>query len=332
MEANKIDEIDLLEILRKLYKSRKLILYVSIFFLILGVVVSLISPIKYSSSIIFIPQKSDTSNSSLSGVANLVGINFGSQSIGGEIPPSMYPEIGESPKYKRLLLDKIIDKNENLTLKKYIIDYYNLEDNQNKSNSSPLYISELDNNCFKIISDMIMIKNNESDGSVTITTSMPNAEYSAVVANISKEILQQIIIENKIESAKQNLDFSKNQLDEKKKEFDKIQSKLSYFKDSNLNLVNSLIIDEQNKLEAEFQIINAVVTELSKQVEQAKLQVTKDTPVFSTIREATIPILRSSPKRKQIVLVYTLIGFFIASLFILVKDFISNILIEIVKK
>ena len=91
MEANKIDEIDLLEILRKLYKSRKLILYVSIFFLILGVVVSLISPIKYSSSIIFIPQKSDTSNSSLSGVANLVGINFGSQSIGGEIPPSMYP-------------------------------------------------------------------------------------------------------------------------------------------------------------------------------------------------------------------------------------------------
>ena len=28
---------------------------------------------------------------------------------------------------------------------------------------------------------------------------------------------------------------------------------------------------------------------LSKQVEQAKLQVTKDTPVFSTIKEAVIP-------------------------------------------
>ena len=50
-----------------------------------------------------------------------------------------------------------------------------------------------------------------------------------------------------------------------------------------------ICINEKNKLEAEFQIINAVVTELSKQVEQAKLQVKKDTPVFSTIKEAIIP-------------------------------------------
>ena len=46
---------------------------------------------------------------------------------------------------------------------------------------------------------------------------------------------------------------------------------------------------------AEFGIINAVVSELSKQVEQAKLQVTKDTPVF-TIREAVIPN-KKSPKK-----------------------------------
>ena len=75
----------------------------------------------------------------------------------------------------------------------------------------------------------------------------------------------------------------------KKLEFDEIQSKLAYFSDSNLNTVNSFVNNEKDKLQAEFQIINAVVTELSKQVEQAKLQVTKDTPVFSTIKEAIIP-------------------------------------------
>ena len=102
--------------------------------------------------------------------------------------------------------------------------------------------------------------------------------------------------------------------------FDEIQSKLAYFTDSNLNSVNSFVINEKNKLEAEFEIINAVVTELSKQVEQAKLQVKKDTPVFSTIKEATISNLRSSPKRKQTVIIFSLIGLIFSLSFILVKE------------
>ena len=77
-----------------------------------------------------------------------------------------------------------------------------------------------------------------------------------LLAKNAKEILQKIIIENKIESARQNLIFSEKQLNEKKIEFDEIQSKLAYFKDSNLNLVNSFVINEKDKLEAEFQIIN----------------------------------------------------------------------------
>ena len=58
-------------------------------------------------------------------------------------------------------------------------------------------------------------------------------------AKNAREILQDIIIKNKIESANQVLEFSNNQLSQRKLEFDEIQSKLSYFKDSNLNLVNS---------------------------------------------------------------------------------------------
>ena len=50
---------------------------------------------------------------------------------------------------------------------------------------------------------------------------MSIAEYSAIIAINSKDILQKIIIENKIESARQNLKFSEEQLNEKKLEFDK---------------------------------------------------------------------------------------------------------------
>lgn len=329
MNLNNNSETEIVDILKRIYLGKKLIVTITLIFFVVGILFSLLSPIKYSSHTVFIPQNQETNSSSLSGVASLVGINLGSGVSGGEIPASMYPEIGDSPKFKRLILEKVIDKKRNLKLKNFIIDYYKLKDDNIHNSSSPMFVSELDQKCFNILNKMISIRANVKDGFVTIVGIMPIAEYSAVLASNSKEILQKIIIENKIERAKQNLKFSQERLNEKKIEFDLIQSKLSYFKDSNLNLVNSAIIYEQGKLEAEFQIINAVVTELSKQVEQAKLQVTKDTPVFSTIREAVIPNQRTSPKRTQLVLIFSIFGFIISTLLTIIIQPVKKLFLEI---
>lgn len=327
------DEIDLIEIFKKIYNSKKIIIYSTILLSVIGIAYAIMSPIKFESSTVFIPQNQEGSNSSsLSGVASLVGLNLGTSSYGGDIQLSMYPQIGESPKFKRQLLEQIIDKKNNLSLKDFFIENYEIENDENVNNFSPLYITNVEEICFKLISSIISISVNQKDGFVTISSNMANAEYSAIIANLSKEILQNIIIENKIETARQNLNFSKKQLIEKRLEFDEIQSKLAYFSDSNLNTVNSFVINEKDKLEAEFDIINAVVTELSKQVEQAKLQVTKDTPVFSTIKEATIPKKRTSPKRKQIVITFAFIGLISSIIFVLIAEPLNKIFIQIKSK
>lgn len=325
------DEIDLIQILKKFYNAKNLIFYISTIFVIIGVIVALLSPLKYSSSTIFITQSQESGNSSLSGVANLVGINLGASSYGGEIPTSMYPKVGNSTRFKRLMLDTTIDNENNFTLKDFLIDYYELE-NEDKLNSSSLYVSKIDEKCFQILNEIISISVNQKDRFITISSTMPVAEYSAIVAKMSREILQNIIIENKIETARQNLKFSEKQLTEKKLEFDDIQSKLAYFSDSNLNTVNSFVKNEKDKLEAEFEIISAVVTELSKQVEQAKLQVSKDTPVFSTIEEAVIPNTRISPKRTQLVIFYGFIGFVLSCFIVLIQEPLKKIILEIKSK
>ena len=323
------DEIDVRILIKRLYKSRKLIISISILFFFFGIALGFILPKKYSSQTVFIPQNQESSNgSSLSGVASLVGINLNQMSFGGEIPSSMYPEISQSIKFKRSILEKYIDLNNSVTLKMYLINYYGIKQEE-KINESQFHVSLSEEKCFKILDKIISIDVNQKDGFVTIKTEMPVAEYSAILAKLSKDILQTIIIENKIESAKQNLEFSENQLAEKKIEFEKIQNRLSYFKDSNLNIVNSSVINEQDKLEAEFNIINAVVEELAKQVEQAKLQVKKDTPVFSTIKEAAIPNSKTSPENFKLIIIFTFIGLLISSVFVLVKDYFSRIYFEI---
>lgn len=330
MDNIKDEEIDLVEILKKIYKSRKFILIISFSFALLGVAVAMLSPIKFSSETIFITQNQESNSSSLSGVASLVGINLGASNFGGEIPSSMYPQVTQSPKFKRLLLNSNIDFDNKINLKQYLIDYYKLNTENDKINSD-LYVSKLENHCFEIIDEIISVYVNQKDGFITLSSTLPVAEYSAILTKKAKEILQEIIINNKIESANQNLIFSQQQLEEKKLIFDEIQAKLAYFSDSNLNSVNSFVINERDKLEAEFQIINAVVTELSKQVEQVKLQVSKDTPVFSTIKEATIPNLRHAPKRTKTVIIFMLVGFISSLFIILLKDSFKKLYFDVVK-
>ena len=328
MNSNLNDAIDLIDLLRKLYKSKKLIIISTIIISIIGITYSLLLPLKYSSTTVFITQNQETGSSSLSGVASLVGINLGGGSYGGEIPATMYPQIVESVKFKRLLLNKVIDEKNNLTLENFISKYYSIKETE-EQNISELGMTSNEGEYFKILAGILNVSVNQNDGSISITSEMPNAEYSAKIAKFSRELLQNIIIEYKIETARQNLTFSEGQLIEKKKEIDEIYSKLAYFSDSNLNSVNSIILNEKNKLESEFQIISAAVEEISKQVEQAKLQLKKDTPVFSTIQEAIIPIQRSSPKRTQLVIIFGFLGFILSAVYVLTKDTLFKIFYEI---
>ena len=314
------DEIDLIEIAKTVWNGKKLIAIITSFFVLTGVLIALLSPVIFTSSTTFIPSSQEgTSGSSLSGVASLVGINLGAMSSGNEIPAPMYPLVAESVEFKRLMLDEFIDEKKQVKMKNFLIEYYKIDRSSEINNSNKSFVSKFENDLFQIINQILSISVNQKDGFVAISANMPESEYAAYAAINARNILQKIIINNKIKSAKQNLEFSEEQLKSKRVEFDEIQNKLANFNDSNLNIVNSSIINEREKLEADFQIINAVIVELSKQVEQNKLQVSKDTPVFSIIKEATMPILRSSPKRTQMVLMYGFVGLVISMIYVLIK-------------
>lgn len=326
---NNSDEIDLIELLKTAWGGRKQIVIISVVFLTIGVASALLSPVIYSSSTTFINSQTESPPASgLSGVASLVGINLGAFS-GNEIPPTMYPQIGESVEFKRSLLKSTIDGKKQIKLETFLADYNQIKTPESIGNSK-LFISEYEDKLFGLISDIISIRVNQKDAFVTISANMPESEYAANICINAREILQKTVINNRIKSAKQKLDYSEKQLKSKRIEFEEIQNKLAYFNDSNLNLVNSSVINERNKLEAEFEIINAVMIELSKQVEQRKLQVSEDTPVFSIIKEASMPVERSSPKRIQMILIFGFVGLIISVLYVLIKNSTKSVIKEII--
>jgi len=323
------NEINLIELLKTIWKGRKKIIIISSLFVLIGIAIAVISPVVYSSNTTFINSQTEPSQTSgLSGVASLVGINLSGISSGGEIPPTMYPQIGESVEFKRALLKSYIDEKKQIKLEDFLAKNAGIKKPLTLS-VNKLFVSEYENVLFNIISSVISISVNQKDGFITISAYMPKSEYAAITCINAREILQETVINNRIKSAKQKLEYSEEQLNSKRVEFEEIQNKLAYFNDSNLNLVTSSVIYERDKLQAEFEIINAVMVELSKQVEQRKLQVSEDTPVFSIIKEASMPVMRSSPKRTQTVIIYGLMGLMLSVLYTLVKGPMAAVFKEI---
>jgi len=350
---NNTDEIDLIELLKKIYFEKKFILKISILAALFGVAYALFQSNEYTSSTTFIPQlNSDikAGASSISGLASLAGINLGGiEGSSSEFPPTLYPQVVESVPFKlELLSSNITINNKNLTLrqyfnqnkalfnfqtiKKYIIGLPSLilgslKNKQQNANKSLIYsVSEEDFALFEKLNEVFFLSINDKEGFITISFTDENKMVSAQITKIAQSLLQEKIIQYKVKSSNELLDFTMRQYNEKKSAFEKLQDTRAIFIDKNLNISSSLYQNKLSRIESELTIAQTVVQQLASQVEQAKLQVNKDTPVFTTIKPVTIPFERSAPKRSLIVIVFCFLGLVLSIGYILVKEPAKQIL------
>ena len=148
---NHNDEIDLIQISKTIWKSKRFVILFSSFFVFIGIIKALISPIVYTSSSTFILSSSnDNQTSSLGGVASLVGINLGVSGNDNRIPATMYPKVVESVEFKRQLLNEYIDEDKSIKLNSFLIDYYDLNNEDFITNNNEFFVSKGENDLFKI--------------------------------------------------------------------------------------------------------------------------------------------------------------------------------------
>jgi uncharacterized protein involved in exopolysaccharide biosynthesis len=183
-----------------------------------------------------------------------------------------------------------------------------------------------DEGLFQILENNLSLSINEKEGFITISYTDNNKNVAAQVTQIAQNLLQEKIIEFKNKSSKEMLDFATKQYSDKKESYEKLQDERAVFVDKNINISSSLFQNKLSRLESEVNISESIVQQLASQVEQAKLQVNKDTPVFTTIKPVTIPFERSAPKRSLIVIVFVFLGLVLSAAYVLVKEPISDII------
>ena len=335
------EEIDLVEVIRKLWKNRKLIIKITVVFMVIGVLVALFSPKEYSAGCTMVPQSGDKKASGgLSGLASMVGINLGSMGGGEVLAPTIYPKILASIPFKKELMATPLkfEEYEQFSLfgviKKYtiglpgvIIGAIRGEDTtqiMTEQGSAIQSLSKDEKEVAEILDRIVSLNVNDKDGYVQLSASLPEPLAVAQLAQQAQKLLQEYITRFKIEKVQSNLDFVQKQYDKAKERYEVRQDELAKFRDANKGFVSAVAKTREDMLTNEYNLAYNVYSELAKQLEQAEIAVNETTPILTVVEPVVVPVERSKPKRGLICVLFTFLGGFAGVGVVLGLPFLAN--------
>jgi uncharacterized protein involved in exopolysaccharide biosynthesis len=354
------DQIDVITLLSKVWDGRKFIIKSAVIASVIGVLLVISTPNTYTASSMFTPNSSGGSprgSSGLKGLASLAGINIGSSMEGAkEISPMLYGKILESYTFKKELLEAPLKnlgevtslrdffekesssssfigtvKGYTIGLPSKIIGWFKTEAKEAslKFVDGINTVSEEEFEYFKTIDAMLLLNINDEDGYLEITATSKLPQLAAQLVKNGENILQNLIIAIKTKSSLELLTYLEEQYTIKNKLLIEAQDNLANFKDRNLNISRSGFSNSQTRLEAELQVATSVFQNVVTQLEQVKLQVAKDTPVFSFLKPVVVPTEKSAPKSSLIVIIWLFLGVVISIVYLLTKEPLSDMMKQI---
>jgi len=292
------------------WSNKYVFIKVSSVALILGVIIALLLPQKYTAIVTILPPQSSNRPSMLSQLSQVVG-NF---SIGGDQINELYPDIATS---RSVLMEVLNSKYNKETFLNVLIKEHNIDQKNDE-----IVVKE---NVFKLLRDLIDTNVNRKTALVTIKVTDYDPEIAAALVN---EVLNQMDIYlryNLKTAATDQSQTIENRLNVIADSLKITEDNLLQFRESNrtTNLSPKLQIFEMRLLR-KVEVNNAVYVELSRQLEMVKIQEIQLKPVLNILDKATPPIEKSWPPRKKIVFMFLLITFFFSVGYIKFKDQFLN--------
>ncbi len=345
-KTDKADEIDLMEVFHRIWDKRTTIYKTMALFFLFGLLLVIFSPKVYKSEItLLIESNSNMSNMSglLQQFGGLAGLNLSSGMAGEDaLTPELYPDIvNYTPFIIELLNEKIaLSKSDTLiTVTDYLEEqskpsiigrFFGLfgGDKENVKDSSDLimngyyFLSEEKHDMIKALSNFIEAYKGKSKLSnlLTVSVEMHDPFVAAQLNNIVVQNLQEYIIDYRTQKAKTDLDFVIKRHSEAEIRYINAAQRLAQFRDQHTNMVLASAKTIEERLQSEFNLAYNVYNTLSQQLEQSKMKVQENTPVFKVLSPAIIPLHKYKPKTTLTLLNSLVVGFFIGVLIIFISE------------
>jgi len=282
------DEINLLDLLIVLAKHKKRIIGLTFAAALLAIGYALSLTNIYTATIkILPPQQSQSSASAmLSQLGGLAGMAGGS--LGIKNPNDLYIAMLKS----RTLMEKIVKR-------------FDLQ---------KIYEQETLTGTLKALEGSTVISSGK-DGVIVVEVSDKDPQLAANMANTFIEELNKLLQTYSLTDASQKRTFFDQQLRQAKDKLTDAELVLDKTPNTSLKYLDAL--RNLKYQEALWEI-------LARQFEMAKLDEAKDFPLIQVLDKATPPEKKSKPKRSLIVMLATLVAFFLAVIWAFIKEALAR--------
>lgn len=337
-------EIDLMEYVRKLWNARMLLVKVAGIAAVIGIVIGISIPKKYSAEVLLAPESGKGGGSSLSGMAAMLGI--GNMNMGGDANAlnfSMASDIVASTPFILELIDtrvQTLDGEMDTTLVAYLgtqsVPWWNTlmslpskaiggvmslfssnEETTEKKPIDPFRLTPQQKGQIGAIQSIINIEPDKKSGMTKLTVTVQDPLVAATMADTVLVKLQKYITKYKTSKAEEDLKYWEQLYKERQDEYYKAQEKYAKYSDANQGVILQSVRIEQERLQNEQSLAFQVFTQVATQLQMSRAKLQEEKPAFAVLEPASVPLLPTGTSKKIIVLGLAFLAVAVTSAWIL---------------
>ncbi len=350
IEQQKIEQeessIDFGAIWSAVTKRKKLYYKVLPIAFVLACIYALGIPNYYKCTVMLAPELSGSSrSSSLSAIASQFGFGVGGASNGADaVGPQLYPDLMNSVDFKASLFNIPVHKKDSTRIMSYY-DYIAKEqkspwwsavisapfkalgallgsekDTIDQHKVDPFMLTKEQAMIVQIIDKKVVCDVDKKTMVITIDVTDQDPLICATMADSVQKRLQAFITDYRTKKARVDMEYTRKLYNEAKARYTKARQLYASYSDANqdiiLESVKSKLTDLENEMQLQFNTYSAI----SQQLQMAEAKVQQETPAFTTLQSATVPVKKAGPSRAMMVLTFLFLAFLGTTVYILHKE------------
>ncbi|MCE8953857.1 Wzz/FepE/Etk N-terminal domain-containing protein [Bacteroides thetaiotaomicron] len=353
-DNRKDEEIDLIEILRRIIAVRKTIYKAAGVGMVMGIIIAISIPKQYTVKVTLSPEMGNSKGSS--GLAGLAASFLGSGSvIGGDGSDALNAAlssdiVSSTPFLLELLNMKVLIPKENIkTLEayldeqsspwwNYIIGIPGIVIESIKSlfvdTDNPIIDRSLQKGTIELTREerdkIIFLRKNivatmDKKTAITgISVTLQNPKVAAIVADSVVCKLQELIISYRTSKSKEDCAYLEKLFKERQEEYYAMQKKYADYVDTHDNLILQSVRTEQERLQNDMNLAYQVYSQVANQLQVARAKVQEEKPVFAVVEPAVVPLFPSGMGKLLYMLLFGFIAVIVTMGWLLIKKELLN--------
>ena len=353
---NTEQEIDLVELAQKVWKERKFIFKACAIGAVVGLVVAFSIPKEYVTTVMLSPEMNgDTkAGGNLGGLAAMAGISMGGGGGADALSVELYPDIVKSTPFLLDLIDvKVTTQDEAFSDSLYVYMHEEqkhawwshvvnapikalswglslFKDKVEVADGlwlNPFMLNNDQEKYLLLLGTRILVVTDKKTGVITGSVEMQDPLISATLMDVVLKNLQSYITDYRTRKANHDLAFTNKLFIEAKGFYFDAQKQYALYMDANKNVVSASFMTEEQRLRNEMELTYGVYTQMAQQLDQNKIKVQEQTPVYTVIEPPRVPLKENSPNK-----VIILLGFIFAFAFMAGFKILIEYMFTLIKK